>query len=56
LLVKQGKISEANFARLLNTTFTNLKHKMKRDNFPNKELRDIGDAVVGKMRCKNSVY
>jgi len=45
LLVKQGNISEAELARRLNTTSANLHQKMKRDNFSEKELREIGEAV-----------
>ena len=47
LLVKQGNISEAELARRLNTTAGNLHHKMKRDNFSENELRQIGDV----LRC-----
>jgi len=45
LLVKQGNISEAELARRLNTTPSNLFQKMKRDNFSEGELRDIAEAV-----------
>jgi DNA-binding CsgD family transcriptional regulator len=45
LLVKQGNISEAELARRLNTTPANLHQKMKRDNFSDKELRQIGDVL-----------
>ena len=45
LLVKQGNITEAELARRLNTTPANLHHKMKRDNFTEQDLRDIGAAV-----------
>jgi hypothetical protein len=45
LLVKQGNISEAELARRLNTGPANLHHKMKRDNFSEKELREIGDVL-----------
>jgi transcriptional regulator len=45
LLVKQGNISEAELARRLHTTSANLHQKMKRDNFSEKELREIGEAV-----------
>ena len=45
LLVKQGNISEAELARRLNTTPANLHQKMKRDNFSEKELREIGDVL-----------
>ena len=45
LLVKNGNITEAELARRLGTTPANLYHKMKRDNFSEKELRDIAAAV-----------
>jgi DNA-binding CsgD family transcriptional regulator len=45
LLVKQGNISEAELARRLNTTPANLHQKMKRDNFSDNELREIGDVL-----------
>jgi len=45
LLVKKDNISEAELARRLNTTPANLHHKMKRDNFSEKELREIGDVL-----------
>jgi DNA-binding CsgD family transcriptional regulator len=45
LLVKQGNISEAELARRLNTTPANLHQKMKRDNFSEKELLEIGEVL-----------
>jgi DNA-binding CsgD family transcriptional regulator len=45
LLVKKGNISEAELARRLNTAPANLNQKMKRDNFSDKELRQIGDVL-----------
>jgi hypothetical protein len=45
LLVKQGNISEAELVRRLNTTPANLHQKMKRDNFSDNELREIGDVL-----------
>ena len=45
LLVKNGNITEAELARRLGTTPANLYHKIKRDNFSEKELRDIAAAV-----------
>ena len=45
LLVKQGNISEAELSRRLETTPANLHNKMKRDNFSERELRDIAEAV-----------
>jgi len=40
-------MSEAELARRLNTTPANLHQKMKRDNFSENELRQIGDV----LRC-----
>ena len=45
LLVKHGNISEAELARRLNTSPNNLNQKMKRDNFSEKELREIADVL-----------
>jgi transcriptional regulator with XRE-family HTH domain len=45
LLVKHGNISEAELARRLNTSPKNLNQKMKRDNFSEEDLREIGDAL-----------
>jgi IS30 family transposase len=45
MLVKQGNISEAELARRLGQTPQNFHHKMKRDNFSEKELREIADAL-----------
>jgi len=45
LLVKQGNISKAEFTHQLNTTSANLHQKMKQDNFSEKELLEIGEAV-----------
>jgi hypothetical protein len=45
LLVKQGNISEAELARRLGTTPANLHNKMKRDNFSEKELREIAEVM-----------
>jgi IS30 family transposase len=45
MLVKQGNISEAELARRLGQTPANLHHKMKRDNFSEKELREIADVL-----------
>ncbi|MFP3041249.1 transcriptional regulator [Treponema primitia] len=45
MLVKQGNISEAELARRLGQTPANLHHKMKRDNFSEKELREIAEAL-----------
>ena len=45
LLVKQGNISEAELARRLGQSTANFYHKMKRDNFSEKELREIAAAL-----------
>ena len=45
LLVKKDNISEAELARRLGTVPSNLHNKMKRDNFSEKELRQIGDIL-----------
>jgi hypothetical protein len=45
LLVKQGNISEAELARRLGQSAANFYHKMKRDNFSEKELREIADVM-----------
>ena len=48
-LVKCGNISEAELARRLYTTPQNLYNKMKRDNFSERELREIADALGLKL-------
>ena len=45
LLVKKDNISEAELARRLKTTPGNLNQKMKRDNFAEEDLREIGDVL-----------
>jgi len=45
LLVKRGNISEAEFARKLGISPQNLYSKMKRDNFSEKELRQMADVL-----------
>ena len=45
LLVKKDNITEAELARKLGTTPANLYQKMKRDNFSEKELREIGNVL-----------
>jgi transcriptional regulator with XRE-family HTH domain len=45
LLVKQGNISEAELARRLGQSTANFYHKMKRDNFSEKELREIAEVM-----------
>ena len=43
--VKRGNISEAELARRVGVTPQNFNNKMTRDNFPEKELREIADAL-----------
>ena len=45
LLVKRGNISEAEFARKLGMSPQNLYSKMKRDNFSEKEMRQMADVL-----------
>ena len=45
LLVKQDNTTEAELARKLGTSPANFYQKMKRDNFSEKELREIGDVL-----------
>ena len=45
LLVKRGNISEAELARRLGISPQNLNNKMKRDNFTEKDLREIASAL-----------
>jgi hypothetical protein len=45
LMVKKGNITEAELARRLNTTPGNFNQKMKRDNFAEKDLREIGEVM-----------
>jgi hypothetical protein len=45
LLVKKGNITEAELSRRLKTTPGNFNQKMKRDNFAEKDLREIGDVL-----------
>ena len=45
LLVKRGNISEAELARRINTTPQNLNSKMKRNNFTEKDLQEIAEAL-----------
>lgn len=45
LLVKEGNISEAELARRLGQSSANFYHKMKRDNFSERELREIAAAL-----------
>ena len=48
-LVKCGNISEAELARRLYTTSQNLYNKLKRDNFSERELREIAQALGLKL-------
>jgi hypothetical protein len=45
LLVKKDNTNEAELARKLGTTPANFYQKMKRDNFSERELREIGDVL-----------
>jgi len=45
LLVKNNNISEAELARRLNTSNSNFNQKMKRDNFSERELREIAEVL-----------
>ncbi len=45
LLVKRGNISEAELARRMGISPQNLSNKMKRDNFSDRELRDVAAAL-----------
>ena len=45
LLVKRGNISEAELARRLGISPQNLNNKMKRDNFTEKDLQNIAEAL-----------
>ena len=45
LLIKRGNISEAELARRLGISPQNLNNKMKRDNFSEKDLLDIANAL-----------
>ncbi|MBQ9086958.1 MAG: helix-turn-helix transcriptional regulator [Clostridia bacterium] len=45
LLIKRGNISEAELARRLGVSPQNLNNKMKRDNFTEKDLQEIANAL-----------
>jgi len=45
LLVKRGNISEAELARRLNMSTTNLYNRLKRDNFTDKDLQRIAEVL-----------
>ena len=44
-MVKKGNLSEAELARRVGVTPQNFNHKMKRDNFTEKDLQEIADAL-----------
>ena len=48
LLIKRGNISEAELARRLGISPQNLNNKMQRDNFTEKDLKKIAEA----LNCK----
>lgn len=45
VLVKRGNMSEADLARLLQTSPQNINKKMRRDNFSEEDLIKIADAL-----------
>lgn len=45
LLVKRGNISEAELARRMGISPQNLNNKMKRDNFTEKDVKQIAEAL-----------
>lgn len=45
LLIKKGNISEAELARRLNKTPQSFNSSMKRDNFTEKDLKEIAKAL-----------
>ena len=45
LLIKRGNISEAELARRLGVSPQNLNNKMKRDNFTERDLIEIANAL-----------
>lgn len=45
LLIKRGNLSEAELARRLGISPQNLHNKMKRDNFTEKDLLSIAEAL-----------
>lgn len=51
LMVKRGNISEAELARRLEISPQNLNNKMKRDNFTEKDLIEIGNALDSEFRA-----
>lgn len=47
--VKRGNISEAELARRVGVTPQNFNNKMKRDNFSERDLQEIADALGLKL-------
>lgn len=45
MLIKRGNISEAELARRMKLSPQNFNNKMKRDNFTEKDLKDIAEAI-----------
>ena len=45
LLVKRGNMSEAELARRIGVSPQNLNNKMKRDNFTDRDLKEIAEAL-----------
>jgi len=45
LLIRRGNISEAELARRLGVSPQNFNHKMRRDNFTEKDLKKIAAAL-----------
>lgn len=45
LLVKRGNMSEAELARRIGVSPQNLNNKMKRDNFTERDLKEIAEAL-----------
>ena len=45
MLVKKGNMSEAELARRLDTTPNNFHQKLKKDNFRESDLKEIGDVL-----------
>ncbi len=50
ILIKRGNISEAELARRMGISPQNLNNKMKRDNFTEKDLLDIANALDCSLR------
>lgn len=47
--VKRGNITEAELARRIGTSPQNFNNKMKRDNFTERDLQEIADALGLKL-------